>query len=102
VVEIIFAAAGVQLDILYMDFDRLLSVALTIVIGVEFTKMLCRHTPETVIDVLLFAIARQTIIYHEGTIDMLMGAVSIIGLFAAKRFLVDKIFIKKEKTEPEK
>jgi hypothetical protein len=101
VVEIIFAAVGTQVEFLYMDFDRLLSVALTIVIGVEFTKMLCKHTPETVIDVLLFAIARQTIIYHEGTVDMLMGAVSIIGLFAAKKFLVDKIFVKKQEEKAE-
>jgi hypothetical protein len=101
VVEIVFAAAGSPVEILNMDFDRLLSVALTIVIGVEFTKMLCRHTPETVIDVLLFAIARQTIIYHEGTMDMLMGAVSIIGLFAAKRFLLDKLFLKKKEEDAE-
>ena len=40
-------------------FNNYLSIAFNFVIGIEFIKMLCKHTPETVIEVLLFAIARQ-------------------------------------------
>ena len=65
-------------------------IALALVIGVEFTKMLYKHTPDTVIDVLLFAVARHMVMYHERTMDMLIGAVSIAGLFAAKKYLIDK------------
>ena len=42
-------------------FNDYLSIAFNFVIGIEFIKMLCKHTPETVIEVLLFAIARQLI-----------------------------------------
>jgi hypothetical protein len=96
VVEIILGLIGIETVILNMDFDRILSTAFALVIGVEFTKMLCKHTPETVIDVLLFAMARQTILYQQRATDMLIGVFAITGLFAAKRFVIDKIYKPKE------
>ncbi|MCL2193011.1 MAG: hypothetical protein FWB78_06420 [Treponema sp.] len=89
-VEVVSEMAGFQITILDMDFARILSTMLTLIIGAEFIKMLCKHTPETIIDVLLFAIARQIVIYHEKTLDLLVGMVAIAGLFAAKRFLLEK------------
>ena len=89
IIEISAQMLGFELVILAMDFERILSSVLTLVIGVEFIKMLCKHTPETVIDVLLFAIARYIVIYHDNTLDLLIGAVAIAGLFAAKKFLLD-------------
>jgi len=90
IVEVSAEMAGGQINILAMEFERILSTMLTLIIGVEFIKMLCKHTPETVIDVLLFATARQIVIYHEKTLDLLVGMVAIAGLFAAKKFLLDK------------
>jgi len=90
VVEISFEMIGHEMVIIPMSFERILSTILTLVIGVEFTKMMCKHTPDTVIDVLLFAIARQMVIYHDSILSMLIGAVAIAGLFAAKKFLLDK------------
>jgi hypothetical protein len=101
VVEIVFGLAGVELVIIETDFDSFLSAAFALVIGVEFTKMLFKHTPETVIDVLLFAIARQTVIYHERTLDLLIGAIAVAGMFAAKKFLIHKLNWK-EKEAPQK
>ena len=89
VFEVAADMVGYRVVILTMSIENILSTAFTLVIGVEFTKMLYKHTPETVIDVLLFAIARQTVIYQEGTIDMVIGVAAIAGLFAAKRFLID-------------
>ena len=86
-VEVASELFGFQLVILHMSFERILSMTLTLVIGVEFTKMLIKHTPESVIDVLLFAIARQVVMYHDKTMDLLFGIVAIAGLFAIKRFL---------------
>jgi hypothetical protein len=95
IVEIILSIIGFNITILNMDFDRVLSVSLALVISVEFIRMLCKHTPETVIDVLLFAIARQIVVYHDAPIDMLIGVAAIIGLFAAKRFLIGSDLFKK-------
>lgn len=89
-IEIIALLFGAEIVILQMSFERILSMALTLIIGVEFTKMLIKHTPESVIDVLLFAIARQAVLYNDKTTDMLYGIVAIGGLFAIKKFLVVK------------
>ena len=86
IVETFSGMIGFRIAILAMDFEKILSSVLTLVIGVEFIKMLCKHTSETVLDVLLFAIARYIVIYHDNTLDLLIGAVAIAGLFAAKKF----------------
>lgn len=64
-----------------------LEMALNIAVGVEFVKMLCKHTPETIIEVLLFATARQMIVYHGSAFDTLIGVVCIAGLFATRKYL---------------
>jgi hypothetical protein len=100
VTEAVFELSGFELIILKVEFDRVLSMAFSLVIGVEFTKMLIKLAPETVIDVLLFAVARQTVIYHDNTFDLLIGVVAISGLFAAKRFLVNFFVIIKPQQAP--
>ena len=90
IVEIAATLIGFEIVILQMDFNRVLSLALALVISIEFIRMLCKHTPETVIDVLLFAIARQIVVYHESPTDMLVGVIAIAGLFAAKKYLIGK------------
>ena len=62
--------------------------ALEIAIGVEFIKMLCLHTPGTVLEVLLFAIARHMIVKETTALETLLGIVSIAGLFAIHKFLL--------------
>ena len=47
------------------SIDAFMANAFLIVMGIEFVKMLMLHTYGAVIDVLLFAIARQMIISHE-------------------------------------
>jgi len=89
-VEIVAEVFGIHFVILQLSFERILSMTLALVIGIEFTKMLFKHTPESVLDVLLFAIARQVVMYHERTMDLLFGIVAIAGLFAIKKYLVDK------------
>jgi len=88
IVEVAFDLTGFPIGILSMEFAGILSVTLNLVIGVEFTKMLIKHTPESVVDVLLFAIARQMVVYHERTLDLLIGVLAIAGLFAIKKVLL--------------
>ena len=88
IIEVTFDLTGFPVGILTMEFAGILSVTLNLVIGVEFTKMLIKHTPESVVDVLLFAIARQMVVYHERTLDLLIGVLAIAGLFAIKKVLL--------------
>lgn len=45
----------------YPNYDDLLEVCFNLIIGVELIRMMYSHSPSTVFEVLLFAIARQII-----------------------------------------
>lgn len=64
--------------------------AITIAIGAELIKMLCKHTPETVIEVLAFALARNLIVEHTSPIENLITVSAIGVLFVIRRFLLRK------------
>lgn len=68
-------------------FTYLLGNAMNIAVGVEFIKMLCKHTPMTVVEVLMFAIARQMIVAHSSAWDTLVGVICIAILFATRKYL---------------
>ena len=67
-----------------------LDAAITLAIGAELIKMLCKHTPETIIEVLAFALARQLIIGHAAAWENLITVVAIAVLFAARKFLLGR------------
>ena len=90
-IDMVFELIGLETVILTMDFQRILSISFSLIIGVEFVNMLHRHTPEAIIEVLLFALARQIILSNESSMDMIIGVVAISGLFATKRFLIDPL-----------
>lgn len=69
------------------DFHQFLSNILNLIIGIEFTRMLCRHTADTIIDVLLFATARQMIIAHD-SMGSLIGVLSVAILFGVRKHLL--------------
>lgn len=63
--------------------------ALTLVVGVEFVKMLILHTPESVIEVLLYAVARQIIISHESAMENLVGVLAVALIFVVKKYFLN-------------
>ncbi|MBQ4145408.1 MAG: hypothetical protein IJD36_02155 [Clostridia bacterium] len=67
-----------------------LDKAITLAIGAELIKMLCKHTPETIIEVLAFALARQLIVGHAEPWQNLITVVAIAILFAVRRFLLNR------------
>jgi hypothetical protein len=68
----------------------ILDDAIILAIGAELIKMLCKHTPETVIEVLAFALARQLIVGHTGAVENLITVLAIAALFAVRRFLLKR------------
>lgn len=68
----------------------ILDNAIILAIGAELIKMLCKHTPETVIEVLAFALARQLIVCHAASWENLITVVAIAILFAVRRFLLKR------------
>lgn len=69
---------------------KILDKAIILAIGAEFIKMLCKHTPETVIEVLAFALARQLIVGHTSPVENLITVIAIAILFAVRRFLLKR------------
>ena len=65
----------------------LMAKALTLAVGAEFIKMLAKHSPTTVIEVLMFAIARHMVVGHLTALETLLGVASISLLFATRKYL---------------
>lgn len=98
VILIVIALTGIRLiytiteiSVLDMDIDfftEFLANALSLVVGVEFVKMLCRHSAQTVVEVLLFATARQMVVEHLDPVQTLIGIIGIAILFAVRKYLM--------------
>lgn len=72
------------------SLDAVMNACLMIVIGVEFVKMLILHTPESVMEVLLFVVARYVVMSHSGSLEILFGMISIALIFFIRKYLFDK------------
>lgn len=64
-----------------------LSTAFTVIIGIEFLKMLSRHNMSSAVEVLLFAIARQMVIEHTSAMENLIMVAAIAVLFIIRKYL---------------
>ncbi|MBQ2932745.1 MAG: transporter [Clostridia bacterium] len=69
---------------------EILDDAIILAIGAELIKMLCKHTPETIIEVLAFALARQLIVGHTAPWENLVTVFAIAVLFAVRKFLLKR------------
>ena len=69
-------------------FNLFLARAIDLIIGIEFAKMLYRHTPDTVIDVLMFATARQAVLDHTRIMENLLAVIAIAILFLLRMYVV--------------
>ncbi len=74
------------------QLNDVLERALTIVVGIEFIKMLILHTPQSVIEVLMYAVARQIIISHDSALENLYGVLAVLLIF-----LIEKYFLSNKK-----
>ena len=76
----------------YDQLNDFLAQILLLVIGVELVIMLCLHLPETLLEVLLYAIARKLLLVPKtaGVADLLLGVLAIAGIFFIKKYLMPK------------
>lgn len=83
-------------------FNLFIEELMTLAVGVELIKMLCVHTPGTVVEVLLFAIARSIVVSHSSVVDTFVGVMCIIVLFATRKFLfLEQDRVHKDKQQEE-
>ena len=97
-VAVVILALCIVIDMFNLSFIEsgidslvvILDKAITLAIGAELIKMLCKHTPETIIEVLAFALARQLIVEHTTSWENLITVTAIAILFAVRRFLLNR------------
>lgn len=85
----------------FATMDKFLQNILTIVVGLEFVRMLIDLTPANTIEVLIVAIARQVILTHNNPWANLTSVLCIAGLFATRHFLIPKEELTVELSEVE-
>ena len=85
----------------FASLDNYLHNILTIVVGLEFVRMLIDLTPANTLEVLIVAIARHVILNHNDPLGNVACVVCIAGLFATRRFLIRQQEMKVEMSEVE-
>lgn len=85
----------------FADVNHMLHNLLSIVVGLEFVRMLIDTTPANILEVLTVAITRHVVLSHDDPISNLACIACIAGLFAIRRFLVRRSELKQELVETE-
>lgn len=85
----------------FSDVEHVLHNLLTIVVGLEFARMLIDTTPASILEVLTVAITRHVILSHDDPWSNLACIACIAGLFGIRRFLVRRSELQEEMVEAE-
>ncbi len=81
------------------DVHNMLHHLLTIVVGLEFVRMLIDTTPANILEVLTVAITRHVVLTHDDPWSNVACIACIAGLFAIRRFLIPRNELKEEMVE---
>jgi len=109
IIAMLALTAALGLEIYHMftesgyfgEVSHLLHNLLTIVVGLEFVRMLIDTTPANILEVLTVAITRHVVLSHEDPWSNLACIACIAGLFAIRRFLIRRSELKEEMVEIE-
>ena len=85
----------------FSDASHILHNLLTIVVGLEFVRMLIDTTPANILEVLTVAITRHVVLSHSDPWSNIASVACIAGLFAIRRFLVRREELQEEMVELE-
>lgn len=69
-----------------MSISSFLVSTMELIIAIEFVKMLSKHTLSSIIEVLIFAIARTMIVDHPDMKSVILGVLALAILFFIKKF----------------
>ena len=75
-----------------ISYRHFLESALDLVIGIEFIKMLIKHTPGSVVEVLLFALSRHMVLEGGNSMENLLTVCAIAVIFVIRKFLFVETF----------
>lgn len=67
-----------------------LSYVLLLVVGLELALMLIKHSPGSVLEVMLYAVARKMLISSSTTSEVLIGVIALAIIFFIDKYLHTK------------
>ena len=85
----------------FREVNHVLHNLLTIVVGLEFVRMLIDTTPANILEVLTVAITRHVVLTHEDPWSNIASVACIAGLFAIRRYLIRRHELKEEMVDEE-
>ena len=85
----------------FSDVNHMIHNLLTIVVGLEFVRMLIDTTPANILEVLTVAITRHVVLSHDDPWSNVACIACIAGLFAIRRFLIRRSELREEMVEME-
>ena len=103
----LLAALGIELWHMFTipdyldDINNVLHHLLTVVVGLEFVRMLIDTTPANILEVLTVAITRHVVLSHDDYWSNLACVACIAGLFAIRRYLIRRHELKEEMIDEE-
>ena len=68
--------------------ESYLSFALSLIVGIEFVKMLILQTTGSLVEVVMFAVARQIIMSHDSAVENLIGVIAVLLMFLCRKYLL--------------
>jgi len=77
---------GLLIDGNEVEIRTFLERSLDIVIGIEFIKMLAKHSPGSSLEVLLYAIARHLVVGHDSALENLLSVGAIALIFIVRKY----------------
>ena len=83
------------------NVGNILHNLLTIVVGLEFVRMLIDATPANILEVLTVAITRHVVLSHDDPWSNVACVACIAGLFAIRRYLIRRTELQAELVETE-
>ena len=83
----------------FADVESMLHHILTIVVGLEFVRLLIDTTPANILEVLTVAITRHVVLSHDDPWSNVACIACIAGLFAIRRYLIRRSELKEEMVE---
>lgn len=86
IVPLVELMPGLLTDADSLEIRTFLERALDIVIGIEFIKMLAKHSPGSSLEVLLYAIARHLVVGHDSAVENLLSVGAIALIFIVRKF----------------
>ena len=103
----LLAALGIEIYKMFTvagyfdEVNHVLHNLLTIVVGLEFVRMLIDTTPANILEVLTVAITRHVVLSHDDPWSNVACIACIAGLFAIRRYLIRRSELKEEMVEVE-